>query len=523
MDRDSIQILVDQTPPGETLKLVPGEYQGPLAISKSITLEGCIQDGKIRTTIWGQQGPVISITSEDARLHNLNVEVTMQNGDSKDDSDVAIKSELGIQVELDNVTVRGRLVGLDGEAGDWLLPRSLDLGFLAARKLNSYSLRLYVPVPCQVSTKISGLAIKPVALQQGLNDISLEVKDLCKDCFINGTILVRSAFVYRSIEITGRTPSGDDVAPIAGVLLWEPKDIPTPKPEPAELPRLVVEESPPASLPTMVTQGVDVDAGRVDLGDASTKTQTTLSPDTSDEMSQPGSDEEASAGVSSDTETQEPSASSVPVVISHPQSRPTDTKADDPAPIKAKGPSVYRRTGGNVSAVFQSPGSSSQSPSPAHPDPGEEVTAPVSEVTRGTETKAGSFQRTSMASPLPKTPSIPNPALFGGKRDDAIPQDKPGNAEDNVQATPVQPTTSVPTKSRRTKSARISSVFGSNAQPDEDVKAPTSTSLSPPDTEEAADGKPECRSSDDEMKKGVEPAKDKPAKKPATELGGAFK
>jgi len=251
MSSNNFQIQIDQTPSGETLNLSPGEYQGPLLVNKPITLEGCVQDGKIRTTIWSQQGPVIIITADDVKFLNLNVEVTMQNGDTDKDADVAIKSEPGVQVELENVTVRGRLVGLNGEAGDWLLPRSLDLGTLAARKLNRYKLRIFVPVPCQVSTKVSGLTIKPVNLQQGLNDVSLEVRDICKDCFISGTILVRSAFVNRSIELTGRTPSTEDIEPIADVLIWEPKDVPPPEPVTNVLPDIVI-EVPPIVEPTPV-------------------------------------------------------------------------------------------------------------------------------------------------------------------------------------------------------------------------------------------------------------------------------
>lgn len=525
MSRDNLQILVDQTAPGETLKLAAGEYQGPLAVSKPVTIDGCVQDGKIRTTIWSQQGPVISITADDVRFHNLNVEVTMQNGDSDNDADVAIKSEPGIQVGLDNVTVRGRLVGLDGEAGDWLLPRSLDLGMLAARKPNRLVLKVYVPVPCQVSTKVSGLTVKPVALQQGLNEVALEVRDLCKDCFISGTILVRSAFVYRSIEITGRTPTADDIDPVADVLIWEPKDVPTPESEPVRLPELVVEEPPRVDQTSVAPQSGDtqgrqadssIDAPTTDGLDAGDARQHSQSSD----ISVPAPDTETVP------DADEPVPPSIPVVMPKPQPGPIDTSKVCNAPIKAKSPPVYRKTDGKVSTVFQPPTPVATGQSQAGPGHHTEAVAPVSDVfsaVNQSDDAEPELPRPETPS-VPKTRSIPNPSVFGGRPDTPTPQSAPSSADEgDTKPVPVEVTASSSTRSRRVTTPGVSRVFGSNVQPTASAKAQSSDSACPPDPADAADNdKQECRLPDESPQVDAEPARGQErTSKPR--LGGAFK
>ncbi len=65
---EEIQKHFDQS--GGDFLLSPGEYQGPLTVSRP-----CILDGA-GSTLWAEHGPVLTITAPGVTIKNLRVEIT---------------------------------------------------------------------------------------------------------------------------------------------------------------------------------------------------------------------------------------------------------------------------------------------------------------------------------------------------------------------------------------------------------------------------------------------------------------
>ena len=194
-----LQKTVDSAPTGATIRLPRGEYRGPIRISRALAIEG---EGAV---IWAQNGPIISVESSGVTLRDFQIEVT--DGTSGGESDVALKVE-GEPPHLDRVGVRGRVVGMDRENGEWKLPASLDLGAFAPRTINSWKFQVQVPVECRLKTNVSGLQLKPAQIAAGAHEIEIVANGIGPDTFLAGQIEVQQAGITRPIPLSGRTDVG---------------------------------------------------------------------------------------------------------------------------------------------------------------------------------------------------------------------------------------------------------------------------------------------------------------------------
>lgn len=238
---DNLQALINATPEGETLTLPPGEYEGPVVLPHGITIEG------EKSTVWSMQGPVLRIQRGDVRLCGLRIEVTrFDAGMAEKPEHTALLVDPGVQVTLEDVVIRGYVEGIDGESGAWLLPPSVDLGILAPRGRNTFVLRVFVPVVCQMTSDITGLTVAPTSLKPGLNELEITAKDLYQDTLLLGRCYLRSAHVKRPINFTGRAASDGKVAPAEHRLLWEPSHLPA---CPPSVPQHERPAAPPSPLP----------------------------------------------------------------------------------------------------------------------------------------------------------------------------------------------------------------------------------------------------------------------------------
>ncbi len=114
-----LQLLVDLTPAGQTLRPPPGVYEGPLVIAKPITLEG---DGKV--TIDGRgQGTVLVIKADGATVRGLHL---TGSGNSYDhlDAGVLIQADRAL---LEANTVDDVLFGVNIQQGDGNVLRDNDI------------------------------------------------------------------------------------------------------------------------------------------------------------------------------------------------------------------------------------------------------------------------------------------------------------------------------------------------------------------------------------------------------------
>ena len=191
-----LQQTLDNAPDGATIQLPRGEYRGPIRIHRALTIEG---EGAV---IWAQNGPVISVESSGVTLRDFQIEVT--DGTSGGESDVALKVA-GAAPILERVGVRGRVVGMNRENGEWRLPVSLDLGAFAPRTINSWTFQLQVPIECRLKTNVSGLQLKPAQIAAGAHEIEIVANGIGPDTFLAGQIEVQQAGIVRPIPLSGRT------------------------------------------------------------------------------------------------------------------------------------------------------------------------------------------------------------------------------------------------------------------------------------------------------------------------------
>ncbi len=214
-EQNVLQRDIDEAAPGATLRLGSDEYEGPIIVDKPLKLKG--KSG----VIWARWGPVITVSSPEVHLEELSLEVTaLDSGRGDEEADVALKLVGRSEVDFENVSVRGRVVGLGDEDGEWRLPSALDLGVCAPHDKNRFVVGLAVPVGCQLKSEVAGLDIEPNTLEPGEHDVTLTVRDIPAETLIFGRITVRSALVTRSIAVMGGTVNSLGVSPARNVRLW---------------------------------------------------------------------------------------------------------------------------------------------------------------------------------------------------------------------------------------------------------------------------------------------------------------
>ncbi|MDB4416024.1 hypothetical protein N9270_04800 [Akkermansiaceae bacterium] len=196
-----------------------GEYEGPIVIKKPITIDGRGH------SIWSKKGPVVIIKSQGVVLKNLQVDVT---GKQEKLTEIELCS-LAVQPDakptLESVTVRGNVVGLEGEEGAWGYPTAVNMGSLKANVNHTFKLSLLVPVPCRFSCDISGVSILPGGVSGGsMAELTLKIDPLVAGTRLRGSILIKSGALVRRIAVGANVARVDNSAAIVGdgKTLWQP-------------------------------------------------------------------------------------------------------------------------------------------------------------------------------------------------------------------------------------------------------------------------------------------------------------
>ena len=219
----TLQEQLDLQADNNSLTLRPPncEYPGPIAIDRPIILDG---QG---ATVWALKGPVVSINSDNVILRNLRIEVTGNENSIIPEENCAILVKSFHRVQFDNVEVRGTVMGIPEEEGDWKYPNPLNLGQLAYGREYNLLLRIVVPVACEVTSDISGLEFAPRHLTPGANEIQLHIEKLPQDTLINGSIFfLLSPSLKRRIALTAHiVPLPNEPVPVGqNHIVWEPED-----------------------------------------------------------------------------------------------------------------------------------------------------------------------------------------------------------------------------------------------------------------------------------------------------------
>lgn len=219
----TLQEQIDSQPDNTILTLWPPnyEYHGPIVIGRSIILDG---QG---ATICGHKGPILSIQSDRVILRNLRIEVTREQDSKNPQENCAILIKSGQSLEFHNVEVRGTVMGILEEEGEWKYPNPLDLGQLAHGQEYDLLLRIIVPVACKIASDISGLQFEPRNLTPGPNEIRLHIEELPKDTLINGSIFfLLSTSLKRRINLTAHIVSLQEerLSSNQNSIIWQPEN-----------------------------------------------------------------------------------------------------------------------------------------------------------------------------------------------------------------------------------------------------------------------------------------------------------
>ena len=190
---ESIQNLYNSTV-GDSFVLAPGEYNGPLVVNRPCVIDGC------HSTLWANSGPVLIVSSSNVTIKNLRIEVIGEQVSR--DSFIAIKTN-DPYTKLENVEVRGDVIGIAQEEEHWELPGIIALGDFAADKENTFSVNLQSSANAVIECGVKGLRIFPEQLVPGQNALSFTTDELRNNTIIYGEVFIKTS-VTRRIYVTGK-------------------------------------------------------------------------------------------------------------------------------------------------------------------------------------------------------------------------------------------------------------------------------------------------------------------------------
>ena len=181
-----------------TLKLTPGEYEGPIVVDKPVVIDGC------DSTIWANSGPVVVVTSASVTLKNLRIEITGAGGSGEEGVSLKLVAP---DTALEHIEVSGRVMGLQEESANWKASSVIALGEFAANTENSFSVEFESPAPAKIVHSIKGVEIEPLKLKQGKNKLRISTAGMRENTILFGELLLNTR-VSRRIYLTGKSVKG---------------------------------------------------------------------------------------------------------------------------------------------------------------------------------------------------------------------------------------------------------------------------------------------------------------------------
>ncbi|MDE7361272.1 MAG: TerD family protein [Oscillospiraceae bacterium] len=194
---DIKQIIAD-APPGASVKLPAGEFEGPLVISKPLRLLGQ------NTTIWAKRSPVIEINSNGVSIENIRAELT----EGSPDEAAVVANVLAAAKDIE---VLGGVRGFGAEDGYFDVPRTIELGEFAADAVNTFTLEVNVPDRTEIVCGIREVSLSPDVLNAGRNELTVTVSGISAQTYLYAEILFKTKFTRR-IYLTGKPNTGTAAA-----------------------------------------------------------------------------------------------------------------------------------------------------------------------------------------------------------------------------------------------------------------------------------------------------------------------
>jgi len=195
-DMKSLQDQIKKTSKDGILELpYGGEFHEKLVIKKPITIRSITSP----ITIVGAS-PTITIQKKSVVFENINVV-------SSDEKNICLSIKKGINPKFNNVFVKGRVEGLEGEEGHWEIPDVLELP-IEPNKVNKKKIIIRCPVPAKIYPEdIAVVSCNPSELNSGINEIEITTHEILKDTLVTGDFVIETLKykLKRRISLTGNT------------------------------------------------------------------------------------------------------------------------------------------------------------------------------------------------------------------------------------------------------------------------------------------------------------------------------
>lgn len=192
----SLKDQISKTGKGGTIEIpYGGEFLEDIVIDKSITIRSNFSVAAIIG-----KSPTVSIKKNDVTLENLHIECNEADG-------ICLSIKKGINVNFNNVFVKGKIDGLEGENGEWDFPHILELP-IEANKSHNFKIIIHSPVNAKIyPADISCVKCNPVELVSGPNELEICVDELFENTIVSGDLIIETKKhkLKRKIALNGNT------------------------------------------------------------------------------------------------------------------------------------------------------------------------------------------------------------------------------------------------------------------------------------------------------------------------------
>jgi hypothetical protein len=193
----SLQEVIDSQAGKQEIRIVPGVYLGPVALTRSMKVHA------VGVSVLSDASPVVLIDAQDVHISGLRIVATgaRENGFQAQSSAIEIRCDHGLI--LRDVCLEGGVEGLEREVGQWLLPSGIEVN-LPAGAAAQVRFQVSVPVPTWVNSEFITVELPNGKLAPGIHEICIRFPPLASGTLISGSVFIDTNHFRRVVVVSGR-------------------------------------------------------------------------------------------------------------------------------------------------------------------------------------------------------------------------------------------------------------------------------------------------------------------------------